>query len=257
MITSRTSERPFFAASATLFAISAVLTIVGSTPMSSMDAMPSPGGWTMSMMWMRMPGQTWSGAAASFIAMWCVMMVAMMLPSLVPTLWRYRKAINATDSKQSGLLTMLAGTGYFVVWTAFGLLVFLLGTTIAAAEMQWPALARSVPSMAGAIVLIAGAVQFTRWKTCRLARCREAVRHAPALPATAASAWEQGMYLGLHCCLSCANLTAIQLVIGVMDLRAMVFVTVAITAERLVPASKLVAQAIGLVAIGAGMVLLV
>jgi hypothetical protein len=33
-----------------------------------------PGGWTMSMAWMRMPGQTWPGAAASFLAMWIVMM---------------------------------------------------------------------------------------------------------------------------------------------------------------------------------------
>ena len=42
-----------------------------------------PGGWTMSMTWMRMPGQTWPGVAASFLGMWVVMMVAMMLPSLV------------------------------------------------------------------------------------------------------------------------------------------------------------------------------
>ena len=60
--------------------------------MSAMGEMPMPGGWTMSMAWMRMPGQTWPGAAASFLGMWVVMMVAMMLPSLVPMLWRYRQA---------------------------------------------------------------------------------------------------------------------------------------------------------------------
>ena len=44
-----------------------------------------PGGWTMAMAmaWTRMPGQTWPGAAASFLGMWVVMMVAMMLPSVV------------------------------------------------------------------------------------------------------------------------------------------------------------------------------
>ena len=51
-----------------------------------------PGGWTMSMTWMRMPGQTWLDAAAVFVGMWVVMMVAMMLPSLAPLLWRYRQA---------------------------------------------------------------------------------------------------------------------------------------------------------------------
>jgi hypothetical protein len=43
-----------------------------------------------------MPGQTWPGAAASFLGMWVVMMVAMMLPSLVPMLWRYRQALGRT-----------------------------------------------------------------------------------------------------------------------------------------------------------------
>ena len=45
----------------------------------AMREMPMPGGWTMSMTWMRVPGQTWAGAA-SFLAMWIAMMVAMMLP---------------------------------------------------------------------------------------------------------------------------------------------------------------------------------
>jgi predicted metal-binding membrane protein len=49
------------------------------------------GGWTMSMAWMRMPGQTWPAATASFLGMWVVMMVAMMLPALVPMLQRYAR----------------------------------------------------------------------------------------------------------------------------------------------------------------------
>jgi hypothetical protein len=48
------------------------------------------GGWSMSMAWMRMPGQTWPGAAASFLCTWAVMMVAMTLPFSVLMLWRYR-----------------------------------------------------------------------------------------------------------------------------------------------------------------------
>lgn len=257
MIAAQTSERAFFATSAMLFVVSAMLTIVGCASMSAMDAMPMPGGWTMSMTWMRMPGQTWGAAAASFVIMWDLMMAAMMLPSLVPALRRYRQAVRATDGMQLELLTTLVGSGYFFVWTVFGMLVFPLGITLAAAEIQWPTLARIVPQLAGAIVLIAGALQFTPWKTRQLVRCREALRHAHVRPAHPGTAWRQGVCLGLHCCLSCTNLTAIQLVIGVMDLRAMVFVTAAITAERLAPASKLVAQAIGVAAIGAGLVLIV
>src|SRR4029434_5949041 len=82
----RASQQAFFGVSALLFAASAAVTIVWCGSMSSMGGMPMSGGWTMSMAWMRMPGQTWSGAAASFLGMWIVMMVAMMLPSLVPML---------------------------------------------------------------------------------------------------------------------------------------------------------------------------
>ena len=45
--------------------------------MSAMAGMEMPGGWTMSMAWMRMPGQSGPGAAATFPGMWTVMMVTM------------------------------------------------------------------------------------------------------------------------------------------------------------------------------------
>jgi predicted metal-binding membrane protein len=62
--------------------------------------------------------------------------------------------------------------------------------------------------------------------------------------------------LGLHCSYCCASLTAILLVVGVMDLRSMILVTGAITAERLAPSGQHVARAIGAVAVAAGVVLI-
>ena len=149
-------ERAFFGVSALLFAASAAVTIVWCASMSAMGEMPMPGGWTMSMAWMRMPGQTWPGAAASFLGMWVVMMVAMMLPSLVPMLWRYRQAVGSTGETRLGRLTALVGVGYFFVWTVFGMAAFPLGVALAAIEMQQPALARAVPIAVGVVVLIAG-----------------------------------------------------------------------------------------------------
>ena len=76
----RTSHQTFYGVSALLFAATATLTIVWCASMAAMGTMQMPGGSTMSMMWMRMPGQSWPGAAASFLGMWTVMMMAMMLP---------------------------------------------------------------------------------------------------------------------------------------------------------------------------------
>jgi predicted metal-binding membrane protein len=57
----------------------------------------------------------------------------------------------------------------------------------------------------------------------------------------------------MRCAGSCASLTAILLVIGVMDLRAMAAMSAAITLERLAPAGDRVARCIGVVAIVAGL----
>ena len=113
MASQRASQQAFLGVSALLFAASAAVTIVWCASMSAMGEMPMPGGWTMSMAWMRMPGQTWPGAAASFVGMWVVMMVAMMLPSLVPMLWRYRQAVGSTAEARLAGLTALVGVGYF------------------------------------------------------------------------------------------------------------------------------------------------
>jgi predicted metal-binding membrane protein len=252
----RISERAFFCTSAVLFAASATVTILWCASMSTMGGMPMPGGWTMSMAWMRMPDQTWLDAAVSFIGMWMVMMMAMMLPSLLPMLRRYRDAVGGAGIPRLGWLTTLVGTGYFFVWMVLGVLIFPVGVLVASVEMQLPALARAVPIMSGAIVLIAGMLQFTAWKAHQLACCREVPRHGQSLRADTRSAWRHGLRLGLRCSCCCAGLTAILLVIGVMDLSVMAVVTVAITLERVAPAGTRFAQLTGGVIVASGLFLI-
>ncbi|MEA2465863.1 MAG: hypothetical protein QOJ98_3610 [Acidobacteriota bacterium] len=256
MVSGRVSDGAFFGASALLFAVSAAVTVVWCGSMPAMHAMPMPGGWSMSMTWMRMPGQSWPAAAASFVAMWLVMMIAMMLPMLVPALWRYRQAVVSPTEPRLGWLTAVMAAGYFFVWTLFGIAVFPLGATLAAVAMQRPPLAHAIPTAAGVVVLLAGALQFTAWKAHRLACCRESPRRIDPVRANARTAWRHGLRLGLHCTCCNAGLTAILLVTGVMDLRAMAAVTAAMTLERLVPSGERAARAIGAIAVGAGLVLI-
>jgi predicted metal-binding membrane protein len=183
--------------------------------------------------------------------MWTVMMAAMMLPSLVPMLVRYRRAVGEITDTCLDALTALVGVAYFFVWTLFGAIVFPLGAGVAAVTMPQPQIA------AGVVVLIAASLQFTAWKARRLAWCRETPSHENTLTADARAAWSHGLCLGLHCAESCAGLMAILLVIGVMDLRAMAIVTSAITVERLAPDGMRIARAIGAVGVGAGLSLIV
>ena len=256
MISERASQRAFFGVAALLFAASAGVTIAWCASMSAMGGMPMPGGWMMSMAWMRMSGQSWPVMASSFLSMWVVMMMAMMLPSLIPMLLRYREAVGGTHAPSLGFLTMLVGVGYFVVWIVFGIVAFSLGVALAEIEMQQPTIARAVPMAIGVVVLIAGALQFTKWKARHLVCCRKAPGIGCKLPADAGTAWRHGLFLGLHCGQCCVGLIAILLVTGVMDLRAMAFVAAAITVERLAPGGKRVAHAIGFVIVAAALFLI-
>jgi predicted metal-binding membrane protein len=184
--------------------------------------------------------------------MWVVMTVAMMLPSLTPMLWRYRQAVGRAGGTQLGRLTAVTGVGYFSVWAVVGVVAFPLGTALAAIAMRDPALARAVPVIVGMVVLIAGLLQHTRWKARHLEFCREPSGDGGTLPAGAGAAWRHGLCLGAHCTHSCAGLTAVILALGVMDVRVMVAVAAAITAERLAPNGERAARTIGVVVVAVG-----
>jgi predicted metal-binding membrane protein len=90
--------------------------------------------------------------SGSFLGMWVVMMVAMMLPSFVLMLWRYRQTVFRTKETRLGPLTALVSLGYFFVWTLIGLTLFPLGVALAAFEIELPALARAVPVTVAVVV---------------------------------------------------------------------------------------------------------
>ena len=249
------SQQLFLIFSALAFVANAMLTVEWCGAMSAMPRMPMAGGWTMSMAWMRMPGQTWFSAGASFVGMWTVMMMAMMLPSLLPMLRSFRQAVRGKGEIHVNELSAMVGVGYFFVWTLVGTAVFPLGVALAAVEMRHPALARAVPVTTGAIIVIAGALQFTPWKTRHLAGCREA-RGCHRLDAHSGSALRHGVNLGLKCSYCCVGLTAILVAGGIMNLPLMIIIAGAITAERLAPNAQRVARSIGAVAMVAGVLLI-
>jgi predicted metal-binding membrane protein len=174
--------------------------------------------------------------------MWTVMMIAMMLPAMTPAL---RDLPGATRARVAG--------GYFGVWVVCGLAVYPLGLALAELAMREDALARLAPALSGAVLVGAGLLQRSGWKSRQLDCCRAARRHPPL--ATRA-AWRQGFALGVRCCACCAPLTAALLAVGVMDLGAMAAATVAISLERLAPRGQAVARISGVLLIGAGLVLL-
>jgi predicted metal-binding membrane protein len=246
----RVSQRVFFGVVVLVFALCVGLTVVRCMSMSTMPELPMPGGWSLSMTWAPMCGQKWPRLAVSFVGMWIVMMVAMMLPSLAPVLWRYHEALGKTGEMRAHRLTALLGIGYVFAWAVFGVIVFAFGFALMVLAMRSSALSHALPAASGVVVLLAGVAQLSSWKARDLACSRVASLHV------ARSACLQGLRLGLNCIACCAGLTAVLLVNGVMDLRAMALVTLAVSAERLAPAPERVAQVIGVVVIVLGLSML-
>jgi len=233
---------PFLTLSALLFMASAAGTIHWSRTMAGGMAMP--GGWILSMVWMPMPGETWAGSGVRFVAMWLVMMVAMMLPPLVPMLASFRR----------NRLAALSGVAYFSVWALVGALVYALGSGVARAGLEWPAVARLAPLATGAALLLAGAVQVSAWKARQLAVCRAC--RAPA-SGDAAATLLHGVRFGMNCGLCCLGLMTVLLVGGMMKVAVVAAVAVAVSLERLGPRPALSARAIGAVMMAMGAVVVV
>jgi predicted metal-binding membrane protein len=177
------------------------------------------------------------------------MMVAMMLPSVAPTVWRYQRHVRAAGR------TTLFVMGYASVWIAFGLALLAMSGGLSPTGMASAASPPHAPWAIGALMLGVGTVQRSRWKAKILLRCHPACVAARAVPSSRMIAWRDGLRLGVACALSCAAPMAVLLVTGLMDTRMMAVVTAAITLERVTPAGERVARATGALALVGGLVM--
>ncbi len=251
-------QRAFAVALVAVFAVAAMATVAQYASMAAMGGAPVSGGWTMtSAAWQRPCGWGAGRAFAEFAGMWGTMTVTMMLPVLAPVLWRYRQCVGLHSAVRSAGLVVVAGAGYFAVWMAVGALVFPAGAALTGAAAKLPALAGAMPFAAGSVALAAGVLQFSGWKARRLACCRHAATGVSPPRAAAGAAWRHGVRTAMRCGMCCGNLMAVALAAGMMDLRVMAAVTVAIAAERLAPAGARVARIVGWVAIGGGAAMIV
>ena len=245
------SLRSFYVCTFVIFLATAALTLSSARMMTGV--MPMPGGWTMGMAWMRMPGQGWLSAGTMFATMWIAMMVAMMLPSSLPMLLLYRRVITFRGEAHVGALTSLMASAYFTVWAVFGIVAYGIGVTIARAAMSSPAVSRVVPIAAGGALILAGIYQLTPWKSACLKHCRDPLELvAHHLHHGWRGAVSLGLHHGLFCTGCCWALMLMQLVMGVMNLSAMAVIAAVIALEILMTRGERIARIVGVVSIVAG-----
>lgn len=246
------SERAPYVIAFLVFVCAAGATLYFNHTMSG--GMRMPGNWTMSMMWMPMGGTL--VAAGMFAVMWLAMMVAMMLPSTMPMLLLYRRAAAYRGAEHLGQAMFVLGGGYFFVWSLFGVVAYLIGVVITRGAMHSGTFSHALPLAGGLALCTAGIYQLTPWKSACLKHCRDPLTLvAHNLHRGRFGALRVGIHHGAFCAACCWALMLIQLVLGVMNLVAMVAVAVVIGLEKLLPKGERLARAAGLAAIVAGVII--
>jgi predicted metal-binding membrane protein len=171
--------------------------------------------------------------------MWAAMMVAMMLPSALPTLLIFQRAVRNDPQVRSPSWCMFAFVaGYVLAWSGFSVGATLLQWGLAEAALLTPMMVSASRWLGGALLIIAGIYQWTPLKYACLQHCRSplafVVEHwQPGMP----GALRLGLHHGLHCVGCCWALMLLLFVGGVMSLLWIGAITAFVLMEKLAPYS--------------------
>lgn len=195
------------------------------------------GTWARSME--PMPG-TMGLSLVAFVGMWSLMMAAMMLPSSVPLIGLYARAIR-TDR---GRHLTLFGMGYLLAWATTAVPVF--GLSWGAGELASDH-SRWATGGAATIFAVAGIYQLTPLKERCLHHCRTPLSHLLHYSSYRGRLRDlrAGLHHGLYCLGCCWALMVLMVAFGVMNLWAMVVLAGVIALEKQWAHGRAVARAVG------------
>jgi len=194
------------------------------------------------------------GTLGWFLGAWAVMMAAMMLPSVAPTVALYSRMTR----ERSPLSPLFFAAGYLVTWGAVGALAFAIaraGDRIGGDVLAWDRAGRWV---AGATLLAAAAYELTRLKDVCLGKCRSPLGFLlGSWRGGRAGALRMGAEHGAWCVGCCWALMASLFALGVMGIAWMGFVAGLIATEKLLPWRRLANYGTAAVLLTLGVMLLV
>jgi predicted metal-binding membrane protein len=190
----------------------------------------------------------------TLFVMWTVMMVAMMLPSTLPFVFAFSAEQRLRRARRAPVVpSAIFVAGCFTLWTAFSAVCALLQQFLHSEALLSPAMAATSSVLAGALLIAAGAYQWTPLKDACLRHCRS--------PFTlllsgwrdgATGAFRMGASHGLFCIGCCWMLMLLPFAAGVMNLLWMAGLTVFLMVEKAAPGGDWIGRACGAVLALAG-----
>ena len=198
------------------------------------------------------------GVIVATVLMWCVMMVAMMLPTATPFIWTYWNLAGnrSTHTSRTGG-TIAFVFGYLVAWTIFSAIATALQMLLDERGLLSPNMAIVATGLSGVVVLAAGVYQFTPMKSACAHKCRTPIGFFMARWRDGAGgATAVGIAHGAYCIGCCWMLMATMFVMGVMSLAWMAILTAIMLVEKLPSMGERFGRILGWIGIATGIALI-
>jgi predicted metal-binding membrane protein len=209
-------------------------------------------------MGMAMDSPTMGLRAPLFLAIWIIMMVAMMFPTAAPMIVAFHKVQASKRQRGEAFVsTWIFVAAYLLVWGLSGIAAY-AGALAAEAVAARTALSPATAARFGGIVLVAaGLYQLTPLKDLCLSKCRTPITFImTSWRDGAAGALRMGLLHGAYCLGCCWLLFVILFPLGIMNIAAMAVITLLIFAEKTLPWGRAAARvaAVALIAYGSAVV---
>jgi len=193
-------------------------------------------------------GSPWTVAEfTATLIMWTVMMALMMLPSSIPMLRTVAVASHGAKSRgESGTPVSLVASGYVLAWTVFSILATMVQLWLQGRMLLSGEMALTNERVAAALLIGAGAYQFTPAKAACLGHCRSPFSMlVHRWKASATGALQMGLEHGASCVACCWTLMLVLFIVGVMNLLWVVSLTAVVIIEKLAPSTRWPRFAVG------------
>lgn len=191
----------------------------------------------MSAMWMP-PISVWQWQINDFITvyvMWAVMMAAMMLPSAVPMIKVFSKTSNKVYGSETPYSTLFSAA-YLLIWLLFSILLTLLQWQLHGLQWLSGMMENTNTLFAAVIFIIAGLYQFSTLKNACLTYCRSPLSFIlNGWQEGRLGAFKMGIIHGSTCLGCCWAQMLIMFAVGVMNITAMILITLFILLEKSLP----------------------
>lgn len=214
-------------------------------------------GWWWTVDQMRgMDEGPWTGLGTLgwFLGVWVVMMVAMMFPSVAPTIALYSRMTR----ERSPLSPLLFAGGYLVTWAGAGLVAFALAGILGRVPGDLLAWDRAGRWIAGGTLVVAAVYELTPLKDVCLGKCRSPLGFLlGSWRDGRRGALRMGAKNGAWCVGCCWALMASLFALGVMSVVWMAFVAGLIAVEKTLPWRRVATYGTAAVLLVLGLLLVV